>query len=109
MVGDTPIWNLVLCPLDYEKLSGDRVGESSESIRARVQAARGIQHHPFSKNGSADIVCNVDMRVGDIRQFCRLREKGQRLMRVAMTQLILSARVSSSAHIGADNRGSGGV
>jgi magnesium chelatase family protein len=24
----------------YEKLSGDRVGESSESIRARVQAAR---------------------------------------------------------------------
>jgi hypothetical protein len=28
--------------VDYEKLSGDRVGESSEAIRARVQAARNI-------------------------------------------------------------------
>ncbi len=30
--------------VDYEKLSGDRLGESSESIRTRVQAARNIQH-----------------------------------------------------------------
>ncbi len=29
--------------VDYEKLSGDRVGEPSECIRARVQAARDIQ------------------------------------------------------------------
>jgi len=29
--------------VDYEKLSGDRVGESSETVRARVQAARDIQ------------------------------------------------------------------
>jgi len=28
--------------VDYEKLSGDRMGESSEAIRARVQAARDI-------------------------------------------------------------------
>ena len=28
--------------VDYEKLSNDRVGESSESIRAGVQAALGI-------------------------------------------------------------------
>jgi predicted ATPase with chaperone activity len=29
--------------LDYEKLSGDRVGESSESVCGCVQAARDIQ------------------------------------------------------------------
>jgi magnesium chelatase family protein len=29
--------------VDYEKLSGDRVGELSRCIRARVQAARNIQ------------------------------------------------------------------
>jgi len=29
--------------VDYEKLSGDRMGETWESIRARVQAARNIQ------------------------------------------------------------------
>jgi magnesium chelatase family protein len=78
--------------VDYEKLSGDRVGESSESIRARVQAARDIQNKRFSSNGSSDIVCNADMRVGEIRKYCKLQEDGQSLMRAAMTQLNLSAR-----------------
>jgi len=78
--------------VDYEKLSGNRVGESSESIRTRVQAARDIQNKRFSKNGSSDIVCNADMRVGEIRQFCNLPEEGQSLMRAAMSQLNLSAR-----------------
>jgi len=35
--------------VDYEKLSGDRLGESSESIRRRVQAARDIQQKRFYK------------------------------------------------------------
>jgi magnesium chelatase family protein len=78
--------------VDYEKLSGDRVGESSEAIRLRVQAARDIQNKRFSSNGSSDIVCNADMRVGQIRQFCKLQDEGQGLMRSAMTQLNLSAR-----------------
>ena len=51
--------------VDYEKLSGDRVGESSEAIRARVQAARNIQLARFSKIESSTIVANADMRVGD--------------------------------------------
>src|SRR5512142_2721580 len=88
--------------VDYEKLSGDRVGEPSECIRARVQAARNIQQARFtsskslslapganagvSNNGSAtDIICNADMRVGEIRQFCKVGDEGQRLMRSAMT------------------------
>ena len=77
--------------VDYEKLSGDRVGETSESIRGRVQAARDIQNNRFSKNGT-DIVCDADMRVGEIRQLWKLPEEGQSLMRAAMTQLNLSAR-----------------
>jgi magnesium chelatase family protein len=78
--------------VDYEKLSGDRVGETSASIRARVQAARDIQTRRFSNIESSGIVCNADMRVGEIRQFCKVGEEGQRLMRAAMTQLNLSAR-----------------
>jgi magnesium chelatase family protein len=78
--------------VDYEKLSADRVGESSETIRQRVQAARDIQSERFSNNGSSDIVCNADMRVGEIRQYCKLQDDGQRLMRAAMTQMNLSAR-----------------
>jgi magnesium chelatase family protein len=78
--------------VDYDKLSADRIGESSEAIRKRVQATRDIQNQRFSKNGASDIVCNADMRVGEIRQFCKLQEEGQSLMRAAMTQLNLSAR-----------------
>ena len=98
-------WLALVCPLldrigihievprvDYEKLSGDRVGETSEVIRARVQAARDIQQKRFSNNGSSDIICNADMRVGEIRQFCKLQDESQSLMRAAMTQLNLSAR-----------------
>lgn len=78
--------------VDYEKLSGNRVGESSESIRARVQAARNIQNKRFTNGKAAGIVCNADMRIGEIRKFCQLQDEGQGLMRSAMSQLQLSAR-----------------
>ncbi len=78
--------------MDYDKLSGNRLGESSESICARVQAARDIQNKRFSSEEAKDIVCNADMRVGEVRQFCQLQAEGQSLMRSAMSQLNLSAR-----------------
>lgn len=77
--------------VDYEKLSSERLGESSETIRARVQAARDIQRSRFARSQSG-VVCNADMRVGEIRQFCRLQAEGQSLMRAAMSQMNLSAR-----------------
>jgi predicted ATPase with chaperone activity len=42
--------------VDYEKLSSDRLGESSASIRERVQAARERQRVRFD---GTDIVCPV--------------------------------------------------
>jgi len=77
--------------VDCEKLSGDRVGETSKSIRKRVQVARDIQQQRFVSSQS-DIICNADMRVGEIRQFCKMQDEGQSLIRAAMTQLNLSAR-----------------
>ena len=59
--------------------------------RPRASGA-DIQNKRFSSNGSSDIVCNADMRVGEIRQFCKLPDESQSLMRAAMTQLNLSAR-----------------
>jgi len=76
--------------VDYEKLSGDRMGETSESIRARVQAARNFQQQRFA-NSQSEIVCNVDMRVGEIRQFCKLQDESRSLMRMTMSQLNLLA------------------
>jgi magnesium chelatase family protein len=53
--------------VDYEKLSGDRFGESSEFTRKRVQTARDIQQTRFANPPSNDIFCNADMRVAEIR------------------------------------------
>ena len=57
-----------------------------------MQTARDIQQKCFSNDDLSDGVCIAEMRVGEIRQFCRLQEEGQRWMRAAMTQLNLSAR-----------------
>jgi len=78
--------------VDYEKLSGNRMEESSESIRVRVQAARNIQLQRFTNSHSTDIIRNADMRIEEIRQFCKLQDDGQSLLRSAMSQLNLSAR-----------------
>ena len=74
--------------VDYEKLSGDRLREISEVIRARVQNARNTQRARFSKLDSKHpIFCNADMRVGEIWRFCKLQDECQRLMRAAISQL----------------------
>ena len=77
--------------VEYEKLSGDRVGETSEAIRTRVQAARDIQEKRFSNNGSSDIICNADMRVGEIRQFCKLQDEGVALSLSKCQSLVCAA------------------
>ncbi len=42
--------------------------------------------------GLVDLVCNTDMRVAEIRQFCKLDAAGESLVRAAMGQMNLSAR-----------------
>lgn len=78
--------------VDYDKLSSDRLGEPSAAIRERVQAARQRQLERFKHIAQAGIVCNADMRVSEVRQFCKLDETGDNLVRAAMSQLNLSAR-----------------
>ncbi|OGO38206.1 MAG: hypothetical protein A2Z03_07650 [Chloroflexi bacterium RBG_16_56_8] len=83
--------------VDYGKLSSDRMGETSEVIRERVEAARQRQRQRFSNHRepatrTSNVICNADMHVGEIRKHCKLDDQGQSLMRSAMTQLQLSAR-----------------
>lgn len=75
--------------VEYEKLSDDRLGEPSEVIRRRVEAARERQRVRF---GEAGLACNADMRPAELRQYCQLDETCRNLMRMAMNQLQLSAR-----------------
>jgi magnesium chelatase family protein len=76
--------------VEYEKLSEERMGETSATIRGRVEQARQKQRQRFE--GNADVSANADMHIAEVRKYCVLDETGQSLMRTAMNQLQLSAR-----------------
>ncbi len=72
---------------------GERLGESSSIVAARVEAARERQRKRFASDDSR-VVCNADMTPAEVRVFCKLDATGQSLMRSATRseQLQLSAR-----------------
>ncbi|MEA2575051.1 MAG: magnesium chelatase family protein, partial [Chloroflexia bacterium] len=74
----------------YEKLSDNRLGETSAAIRTRVEAARKVQRERFTN--TQGITCNSEMRPSHIQVFCGLDNAGQSLIKAAMRQLNLSAR-----------------
>ncbi|HEX8219735.1 MAG TPA: YifB family Mg chelatase-like AAA ATPase [Chloroflexia bacterium] len=76
--------------VEYEKLSDNRLGETSATIRARVEAARKLQRARFQ--ATHGVTCNAEMRPAEIREFCQLDAAGQSLVKAAMRQLHLSAR-----------------
>ncbi len=75
--------------VEYEKLSTNRLGESSETIRNRVETARQRQRERFA---GTTIASNADMGPRQIRTYCQLDTASETLMKTAMNQLQLSAR-----------------
>jgi magnesium chelatase family protein len=75
--------------IDYEKLADDRLGEKSEKVQARVEAARAIQRQRFE---GTNFACNAEMTPTEVREFCQVEESAQSLLKAAMKQLYLSAR-----------------
>jgi magnesium chelatase family protein len=76
--------------VDYEKLSENRMGETSSEVRSRVEQARQRQRLRFE--GLDTVSTNADMHVAEVRKFCTLDNIGQSLMKTAMSQMQLSAR-----------------
>ncbi|NOZ62504.1 MAG: YifB family Mg chelatase-like AAA ATPase [Calditrichaeota bacterium] len=74
----------------YSELSSDQSGEPSSNIRDRVEQAREIQLRRFANK--ANIYCNARMESRDIRKFCKIDDKCQELMKMAITKIGLSAR-----------------
>ncbi len=75
--------------VDYNKLTDSRLGEPSEAVRARVEAARERQGARFA---GTDLFANADMRPADVRKYCQIDDIAMGLVRSAMSQLGLSAR-----------------
>jgi magnesium chelatase family protein len=80
--------------VDVEKLTADRLGERSEAIRARVEAAREVQRERFAVGTvrESPLLCNADMGPTEVRRICQLSEEGRGLVKAAMQQLGMSAR-----------------
>jgi magnesium chelatase family protein len=75
--------------VEFAKLADPNPGEGSRAVRERVEAARRRSRARFA---GGELVCNAEMRAGDVRRYCPLGESGVALMRSAMQQLQLSAR-----------------
>ena len=77
--------------VDYEKLAGDASSETSDIVRERVERTRAMQTRRFEGTRFTN---NAEMTPGEVREFCqsKLDEQAQSLLRLAMSQLGLSAR-----------------
>lgn len=74
----------------YEKLTGIDAGESSETVRERVVAARLRQRERFAERR---LITNSEMSTRDVKQFVSLTDDAKALLAQAIRQLKLSARV----------------
>ena len=73
----------------YSELAADTTGEPSVQVQERVEAARQIQHERFTRT---NIHANASMQSKQIREYCKVDDQAQDLLRVAINQLGLSAR-----------------
>ncbi len=76
-------------PVEFSQLTSGQKGETSASIRARVNKARKIQLERYRNTG---IFCNSGLTSSGIRSACPVTDKGMQLLKNAFDRLGLSAR-----------------
>jgi magnesium chelatase family protein len=82
--------HIEVTPVNFEELTVTQKSESSQSIRQRVVAARQIQEERYKdKKG---IYANAQISSTMAREYCKLSQVGQTLLKTAMNRLQLSAR-----------------
>ena len=74
----------------FGELSSAPTGESSQTIRQRVIAARRVQQERFS--GKPRVTCNARMGSRELKSHCHLEASTHELLKHAMSDLKLSAR-----------------
>jgi len=78
----------------YRELSSNDPAEASFAIRERVIEARARQRNRFAAGKKTN--CNARMGHGQIKKFCALDTSGQEMLRHAMEDLQLSARIGEA-------------
>ena len=79
--------------VEYKDLSDNIPAESSATIRDRVVLAREVQQNRFAKSRRVKkVTCNARMSHAQLKEHCRLDDRGNELLKNAMTDLNFSAR-----------------
>jgi len=76
--------------VEYRDVASERAEETSAMIRERVIRARQRQQERFRGDGKVN--CNARMATRHLKPHCKLSQDSQELIRVAMSELNLSAR-----------------
>jgi magnesium chelatase family protein len=76
--------------VEYRDVASERAEENSDAIRERIVRAREYQRQRFRSEPKVN--CNARMAARQLKQHCKLSGDSQELIRVAMTELNLSAR-----------------
>lgn len=75
--------------IKYEKLTGEKSGEDSATVRERINQAREIQQKRFANE---NIHNNSEMKIPHLKKYCQLDLVGQEILKTAVLNLRLSAR-----------------
>lgn len=75
--------------VDYDKLVQPPDGETSGTVRERVERARQEQRRRFAKTS---MTANAEMGPQAVWEYCRVEPSARSLLEMAMNQLNLSAR-----------------
>lgn len=75
-------------PVKYKNLDSDEKIETSEEIKQRVNKARKIQQDRYS----GQILSNSELTPKLMDKYCKLDEKGKKILETAFNKLKLSAR-----------------
>ncbi|MCU0287296.1 MAG: YifB family Mg chelatase-like AAA ATPase, partial [Acidobacteria bacterium] len=75
-----------------DEITSNRPAESSAAVRARVIQARNIQLERFKQLNRDNIFANGQMTNVEIKKFCILDHESERLLKLAVEKLNLSAR-----------------
>lgn len=78
--------------LKPEEVTRQPEGEDSQTVRSRVEAARGRAQKRFA--AESGLQCNADMESRHIRQWCAFDETTRNLIEGAVRKLGLSARAT---------------
>ena len=78
-----------VCPVKYSKLDSNERIETSADIKKRVDKARKIQMERYREN---KILSNSELTPKLIEKYCKLDERGKKILEEAFNKLKLSAR-----------------